>query len=178
MSQSLPTQLKVLRAISEVPETSWNALVDDEAAPFLEWAWLDALETSGSVAPASGWEPRHLTLWRGHRLVAAAPAYAKSDSNGEFVFDFSWATASERAGVPYYPKLVLAAPLTPATGRRFLVAPGEDLEFPLVRPLTYRTRLRIRTLQGLLDDLGHAGQLATGGEVAAFIQRRIEELKV
>jgi len=128
MSQSLPTQLKVLRGISEVPETSWNALVDDEAAPFLEWAWLDALETSGSVAPASGWEPRHLTLWRGHRLVAAAPAYAKTDSSGEFVFDFSWATASERAGVPYYPKLVLAAPLTPATGRRFLVAPGEDRE--------------------------------------------------
>jgi predicted N-acyltransferase len=126
MSQSLPTQLKVLHAISDVPETAWNALVDDDAVPFLEWRWLEALETSGSVAPSSGWTPRHLTLWRGHRLVAAAPAYRKSDSSGEFVFDFSWATASERAGVPYYPKLVLAAPLTPATGRRFLVAPGED----------------------------------------------------
>ncbi|HET9038213.1 MAG TPA: GNAT family N-acetyltransferase, partial [Myxococcaceae bacterium] len=126
MSQSLPTQLKVLHAISDVPETAWNALIDDDAVPFLEWRWLEALETSGSVAEASGWEPRHLTLWRGHRLVAAAPAYRKSDSSGEFVFDFSWATASERAGVPYYPKLVLAAPLTPATGRRFLVAPGED----------------------------------------------------
>jgi predicted N-acyltransferase len=132
MSQSLPTQLKVLSAISDVPEASWNALVDDEAAPFLEWAWLDTLEASGSVAPSSGWEPRHLTLWRGHRLVAAAPAYAKTDSSGEFVFDFSWATASERAGVPYYPKLVLAAPLTPATGRRFLVAPGEDRQARLL----------------------------------------------
>ena len=126
MSQSLPTQLRVHRAISDIPEAAWNALVDPEAAPFLEWAWLDALEASGSVAPDSGWEPRHLALWRGHRLVAAAPAYLKSDSSGEFVFDFSWATASERAGVPYYPKLVIAAPLTPATGRRFLVAPGED----------------------------------------------------
>ena len=57
-------------------------------------------------------------------------------------------------------------------------AAGEDLEFPLVRPLTYRARLRISTLQGLLDDLRQAGQLATGGETAAFIQRRIEELKV
>ena len=57
-------------------------------------------------------------------------------------------------------------------------AVGENLEFPLVRPLTYRTRLRIRTLQGLLDDLRQAGQLATGGEIAAFIQHRIEELKV
>ena len=126
MSQSLPTHLKVLRSISEVPETAWDALVDPEAIPFLEWRWLEALEASGSVSPASGWDPRHLTLWRGHRLVAAAPAYRKSDSSGEFVFDFSWATASERAGVPYYPKLVIAAPLTPATGRRFLVAPGED----------------------------------------------------
>jgi len=126
MSQSLPTQLKVHRAISEIPEAAWNALVDEEAAPFLEWRWLEALEWSGSVSEASGWEPRHLALWRGHRLVAAAPAYVKSDSSGEFVFDFSWATASERAGVPYYPKLVVAAPLTPATGRRFLVAPGED----------------------------------------------------
>jgi len=126
MSQSLPTQLKVHRGISEVPEVAWNALVDGDAAPFLEWRWLEALETSGSVAPSSGWEPRHLTLWRGNRLVAAAPAYLKTDSSGEFVFDFSWATASERAGVPYYPKLVIAAPLTPATGSRFLVAPGED----------------------------------------------------
>ncbi|MGZ5958480.1 MAG: GNAT family N-acetyltransferase, partial [Myxococcaceae bacterium] len=127
MSQSLPTQLKVHRAISEIPEAAWNALVDEESAPFLEWRWLEALEWSGSVSEASGWEPRHLALWRGHRLVAAAPAYVKSDSSGEFVFDFAWATASERAGVPYYPKLVVAAPLTPATGRRFLVAPGEDL---------------------------------------------------
>jgi uncharacterized protein len=126
MSQSLPTQLKVHRAISDIPEAAWDALVDEEAAPFLEWAWLEALESSGSVAPALGWQPQHLALWRGHRLVAAAPAYVKTDSSGEFVFDFPWATASERAGVPYYPKLVLATPLTPATGRRFLVAPGED----------------------------------------------------
>jgi uncharacterized protein len=126
MSQSLPTQLRVHRSITEVPESAWSALVDAEAAPFLEWAWLEALESSGSVSPRTGWEPRHLTLWRGNRLVAAAPAYAKSDSNGEFVFDFSWATASERVGIPYYPKLVVAAPLTPATGRRFLALPGED----------------------------------------------------
>jgi len=126
MSQSLPTQLRVHRSIAEVPESAWNALVDAEAAPFLEWGWLEALESSGSVSSRTGWEPRHLTLWRGNRLVAGAPAYAKFDSNGEFVFDFSWATASERVGIPYYPKLVVAAPLTPATGRRFLVLPGED----------------------------------------------------
>jgi predicted N-acyltransferase len=126
MSQSLPTQLKVHRSISEIAEAAWDALVDDEGAPFLEWAWLEALESSGSVAPRAGWRPCHLALWRGNRLVAAAPAYLKSDSHGEFVFDWSWATAAERVGIRYYPKLVIAAPLTPATGRRFLVAPGED----------------------------------------------------
>ncbi len=97
-----------------------------EGVPFLEWQWIEALEESGSVSPESGWHPHHLTLWQGNRLVAAAPAYFKDDSYGEFVYDFSWASASERIGVPYYPKLVLAVPLTPATGPRFLVAADQD----------------------------------------------------
>jgi uncharacterized protein len=126
MSGTLPTQVKLLESIRDVPREAWDALVDAEAAPFLEWAWLEALEASGSVRPGSGWRPRHLTLWRGNHLVAAAPAYLKEDSHGEFVFDWSWATAAERVGLRYYPKLILAAPLTPATGRRVLVAQGED----------------------------------------------------
>ena len=71
----------------------------------------------------------HFEQWaasRGSRLVAAAPAYLKAHSHGEFVFDWSWASAAERVGLRYYPKLVLAVPLTPATGRRILVAPGEN----------------------------------------------------
>jgi uncharacterized protein len=126
MSGTLPTQVRLLESIRDVSAESWDALVDDEAAPFLEWAWLEALESSGSVRPSTGWRPRHLTLFRGNRLVAAAPAYLKEDSHGEFVFDWSWATAAERVGLRYYPKLILAAPLTPATGRRVLVAKGED----------------------------------------------------
>ncbi|MGO8968521.1 MAG: GNAT family N-acetyltransferase [Myxococcaceae bacterium] len=126
MSGTLPTQVKLLESIRDVPQSAWDALVDAPAAPFLEWGWLDALESSGSVRAATGWRPRHLTLWRGNHLVAAAPAYLKEDSHGEFVFDWSWATAAERVGLRYYPKLILAAPLTPATGRRVLVAPGED----------------------------------------------------
>ena len=126
MSAPLPLTLRVHRAITDVPEPAWDALLDEEGLPFLEWAFLAALEETGCAAPAAGWHPRHLTLWRGPRLVAAAPAYLKDDSHGEFVFDFSWATAAERVGVRYYPKLVLAVPFTPATGRRVLVAPGED----------------------------------------------------
>src|SRR4051794_21059909 len=106
MSTPLQSQLKVCEAVSAIPASAWNGLLDPEATPFLEHAWLDALEQSDSAAPASGWHPRHLTLWRGSRLVAAAPAYLKDDSYGEFVFDWSWATAAERLGIRYYPKLV------------------------------------------------------------------------
>ncbi|RKH00148.1 N-acetyltransferase [Corallococcus sp. CA053C] len=126
MSAPLPTTLRLLTSITDVPQLAWDALVDAGSTPFLEWAFLAALEESGSVVPERGWHPRHLTLWRGSRLVAAAPAYLKDDSQGEFVFDAAWATAAERAGLRYYPKLVLAVPFTPVTGRRVLVAPGED----------------------------------------------------
>jgi uncharacterized protein len=128
MSEPPPSILRVHRAITELPRSSWDALLDDAARPFLEWAFLAALEESGSVSPPHGWHPRHLTLWRGPRLVAAAPAYLKEDSHGEFVSDDAWATAAQRLGVRYWPKLVLAVPFTPATGRRLLVAPGEDRE--------------------------------------------------
>ncbi|WNG50230.1 N-acetyltransferase [Archangium minus] len=126
MSDPLPPTLRIHRAITEVPRGAWDALLDDAARPFLEWAFLAALEESGSVGPHVGWHPRHLTLWRGSRLVAAAPAYLKDDSHGEFVADWSWATAAERQGVRYYPKLLLTVPFTPVTGRRMLVAPDED----------------------------------------------------
>lgn len=128
MSEALPLQLKVHTAVSDIPEATWNALVEHDpwAVPFMEWRWLESLEASGSVCPDSGWHPRHLALWRGNRLIAAAPAYLKEDSYGEFVFDWSWASAADRLGVAYYPKLVLATPYTPATGRCILVAKGED----------------------------------------------------
>ncbi|MBX5482415.1 MAG: N-acetyltransferase [Myxococcaceae bacterium] len=126
MSAPLPSNLRVHHAISDIPKETWNALVPPEAVPFLEWDWLHALEASGSITPERGWRPAHLAVWEGTRLVAAAPAYLKDDSHGEFVFDWTWASAAERLGFRYYPKLVLAVPLTPATGPRLLVAPGED----------------------------------------------------
>ncbi len=118
--------LRVLDSIAEVPPVAWDALVDAAAVPFHEHAWLEALEHSGCVGGRSGWQARHLTLWRGGELVAAAPAYEKEHSNGEFVYDWGWASAAERAGLAYYPKLVLAVPFTPATGRRVLVRQDED----------------------------------------------------
>jgi predicted N-acyltransferase len=78
------------------------------------------------VGGGTGWQPAHFSLHQDGRLLALAPAYLKTNSEGEFVFDWAWADASHRANIPYYPKVVLAVPFTPATGRRVLVRPGVD----------------------------------------------------
>jgi uncharacterized protein len=106
----------------DVPRAAWDALVGD-GSPFLEWEWLAVLEDSGAATAATGWLPRPLTLWEGERLVGACPLYVKGHSLGEYVFDQNWAAAAARAGLPYYPKLLVAVPFTPVTGARFLAAP-------------------------------------------------------
>jgi uncharacterized protein len=118
----MTVEVRVGTSMRAVPQAAWDSLQGVATAPFLSWAFLDALETTGCVGEEAGWLPHHLTLWEDGALVGAAPAYLKSNSEGEFVFDFAWADAAERAGLPYYPKLVVAAPFTPATGARLLVA--------------------------------------------------------
>lgn len=126
MRSGIDLELRILSTVADVPEAAWDALCDARATPFQRWAWLDAMEKNDCAVASKGWHPRHLTLWRGGRLVAAAPAYRRDDSFGEFVFDQGWAQAAMRARIGYYPKLTLAVPFTPCTGPRFLVAPGED----------------------------------------------------
>ncbi|MBW3098506.1 GNAT family N-acetyltransferase [Pseudohoeflea coraliihabitans] len=95
--------------------------------PFVSHAFLSALEESGSVAAKTGWLPQHLILRDGAgKLAGALPAYIKSHSMGEYVFDHAWADAFERAGGRYYPKLQCSVPFTPATGPRLLVPAGRD----------------------------------------------------
>ena len=118
----MPLDINVHASIRDIPAAQWDALDGADEAPFLSHAWLDALETAGCVGGETGWIPYHLTFHEGDRLVAAAPAYLKENSEGEFVFDWAWAGAAERARIPYYPKLVVAVPFTPATGTRLLVA--------------------------------------------------------
>lgn len=118
--------LRVLSSlVEEVRQEEWDGLVGEEA-PFLEWAWLASLEEAGCVGDETGWRPQHLALFEAERLVAACPLYLKAHSEGEFVFDYAWAHGAERAGIPYYPKMLVAVPFTPVTGARFLVAPGAD----------------------------------------------------
>jgi predicted N-acyltransferase len=117
-------RFEVLDGVSAVPRDEWNALVGDES-PFLEWEWLASLEQAGCVAAESGWQAWPLVARENGRLLAACPLYVKGHSEGEFVFDWSWADAAERSGIRYYPKLLVGVPFTPVTGARFLVAPGE-----------------------------------------------------
>ncbi len=125
---------RLVPSIAAVDAAAWDAcanpsgLSEDAAEgerfnPFVAHAFLHALEASGSTAGRSGWTPAHVIVEdSAGRIVAAAPSYLKSHSQGEYVFDHAWADAYERAGGRYYPKLQVAAPFTPATGRRLLVA--------------------------------------------------------
>ena len=122
---SAAVEIQTHASIRELGEAAYRSLVRPETPPFLRFEWLDALERTGCVTPERGWLPMHLAFRAGGELVAAAPAYAKGNSEGEFVFDHSWARfAHGELGISYYPKLVVAVPFTPATGPRLLVKPG------------------------------------------------------
>jgi predicted N-acyltransferase len=109
--------------IDEVPAAAWDALRTD-GNPFLSHAFLAALERTGCIRDDWGWQAHHLGLYEDDRLVAAAPLYVKGNSHGEFVFDWSWAAAWERAGGDYYPKLLNAVPYSPVPGARLLAGDG------------------------------------------------------
>lgn len=130
----MTVRVSLVRSLSEVAREEWDALVGPDGSPFLEWDWLRALEETGCACPERGWAPCHVVVRRGRELVAAAPAYVKGNSQGEFVFDHAWAAAAEEAGIRYYPKLLVGVPFTPVSGHRLLTAPGEDRD-TLVRVL-------------------------------------------
>ncbi len=126
MPQEKTWTVRWIKSITEVDPSQWDRLARPLATPLLEWPWLHALEASGSIAPASGWHPLHLTLWQGGRLIGAAPLYLKTHSAGEFVFDHLWARLAGDLNETYYPKLVGMSPATPAVAYRFLMDDGVD----------------------------------------------------
>jgi len=132
MSSKLQQCVEVLPRIADIPAAAWDACANPNPAfanPFVAHGFLKALEDAGAVGGRSGWTPRHLVLKDPcQTIVACAPCYLKSHSQGEYVFDHSWADAYSRAGGRYYPKLQIAVPFTPVPGRRLLVRPGPDAE--------------------------------------------------
>jgi len=124
-------EIEVFTALAQIGADAWDSCACPEAEaggrpedPFTTYRFLAALEDSLSVGRGTGWQPQYLTARRGGELIGVAPLYAKGHSQGEYIFDHNWAHAYERAGGRYYPKLQIAVPFTPATGRRFLVKPG------------------------------------------------------
>jgi predicted N-acyltransferase len=116
----------VTDSIDSITAADWNRVSGIEQ-PFLRHEFLAALERHGCVGAAYGWLPRHVLAYDASgRLTGAVPLYLKNNSYGEFVFDWAWADAYQRAGMAYYPKLVAAIPYTPVTGPRLLVRPGAD----------------------------------------------------
>ncbi|MDX1598951.1 MAG: GNAT family N-acetyltransferase [Marinobacter sp.] len=112
--------IRVCSSIHDVPEADWNALCPG-TYPFIKHGFLKAMEDSGCTSTATGWTPSHLSFWLGDRLVGVAPAWLKSHSMGEYVFDWAWADAYRRYGEVYYPKLLIAVPFTPCQGPRLLL---------------------------------------------------------
>ena len=119
-------------SVASLDAAQWDAL-SGGGNPFMRHAFLSALEDSGSVGEGTGWQSLPLVIEDGQgKLLAAMPSYAKSHSQGEYVFDYAWADAWERAGGSYYPKLQISAPFTPATGPRLLLS-DEKFALPLLK---------------------------------------------
>lgn len=117
--------LRVLADLAGIRPAQWDTLHDGRN-PFVSHAFLAGLEQHGCLRPDWGWQPQHLTLWRGDTLVAAAPGYLKYNSHGEFVFDHAWANAYARSGMDYFPKWLGGVPYSPVTGPRLLAHSDED----------------------------------------------------
>ena len=126
-------RVDILESLESVPKEEWNALTDPND-PFTDWEFLRCLERSDSVGSEAGWSPCHVLVRNQEHLVGAMPLYAKDHSYGEYIFDWAWANASHRSGIPYYPKLVCAVPFTPATSTRTLIRKGIDPE-PVLQAL-------------------------------------------
>ncbi|TAN07781.1 MAG: N-acetyltransferase [Rhodanobacteraceae bacterium] len=119
--------LRSHESIDDIDATAWDALAADDN-PFVAHAFLAGLEQTGCIRSAFGWRAQHLTLHDGDALVGAVPLYVKANSHGEYVFDWAWADAWERAGGDYYPKFLCAVPYSPVTGPRLLAGDGPDAD--------------------------------------------------
>ena len=161
-----PVAIKVLESIGDVPAEQWDACAGG-GDPFVGHAFLKALEDSGSIDGDTGWLPQHLIIEdEAGTVCACAPLYLKNHSYGEYVFDWGWAEAYQRAGGQYYPKLQSAVPFTPITGRRLLVRPGADgrmADFLVAVMVALAERLRVSSLHVTFPTEAEWRRLGTHG---------------
>lgn len=123
----LPEGIKIVKSLNEIDKYSWNTLISHNN-PFIEYDFLNNLELSKSLGNRSGWYPYYILYYEKEELLGAVFSYLKDNSYGEYIFDWSWASAYQKSGLNYYPKLVISVPFTPATGPRILVSKDSDYE--------------------------------------------------
>jgi len=162
--------VKVHAAIAEIPAVAWDACAGD-GNPSVSHAFLNALEESGSTTSRTGWTPQHLSIVGPDGAIAGVvPLYAKTHSYGEYIFDYGWADAYERAGGRYYPKLLSAAPFTPIPGPRLMLrtsAPRETREYLIAAMIELAKRQRISSIHVNFPERADMDVLAEAG----FLQR-------
>lgn len=124
--ESPALRIEIVDSFLKISEMEWNALERGDFV-FSDLRFLKAMEESGSLGRRTGWFPQVLLAWSGETLAGALPLFLKSNSYGEYIFDWGWANAAEQAGLPYYPKLVSAIPFTPATGPKILLSSDSRL---------------------------------------------------
>ena len=190
--------VRIVRSMAEVDPAAWDACANPEVPgaadaqaadqqrerfnPFLSHAFLNSLEISGSASPRTGWSPVHVVVEdEAGVMLGCAPCYLKTHSMGEYVFDYAWADAFERAGGRYYPKLQVCVPFTPAQGRRLLVAPGAEADAVVdaliaglraVRSQTGASSIHITfPVRSEWEALGTKGFLRRTGKQFHFINR-------
>lgn len=173
--------VSVAEGVAGIEAAAWDACACPETGdggrpldPFTTHRFLSALEVSGSVGPGTGWTPRPLVAREGGRIVGVAPLYVKAHSQGEYIFDHGWAEAFERAGGRYYPKLQIAVPFTPVTGRRFLTAPGrEDVAGAMAEAaIRLATGNRLSSLHVTFCTGAEAAALAQGNDLMPRISEQ------
>lgn len=147
-------RMRVIRSLSEIGQNNWDALLSQQnhITPFLSYAFLNAMEESGSASPTSGWRTAFISLWDGDTLVAAMPAYEKSHSYGEYVFDWAWAHAYHQHGLSYYPKLLSAIPFTPVSGNRLLAINNTARKQLIAAVLAFETQQGLSSTHILFPD--------------------------
>ena len=167
---SAPITVEVHNTIAEIPAAAWDACAGG-VNPSVSYAFLSALEDSGSATARTGWMPQHLSIAAPDgTLLGVAPFYAKSHSYGEYVFDYGWADAYERAGGRYYPKLISAVPFTPVPGPRLLVrpdAPPQTREHLVAAMVELCNRRKISSVHVTFAEPADAEALSAAG----FMQR-------
>jgi len=160
--------IRVHSDLQELPLGAWNALLaaQAEATPFMRLEYLQALQESGSATAATGWQAQFLSIWQGERLMAACPAYLKSHSYGEYVFDWAWADAYQRHGQDYYPKLLVAVPFTPVPGARLLATDELARQLLLDALLTLARQQSLSSAHILFSNEAEQATASAGGWMA------------